>query len=96
MALHIHRPAAETAERVREALSAAIPGAEIAVSGMGGHFEIRVVSVAFAGANRLARQRLVLGAIAHLMKGDDAPVHAVDRIETLTPGESGPAPPPAG
>jgi acid stress-induced BolA-like protein IbaG/YrbA len=93
MSLRIHRPAAETAERVREALREAIPDAEVAVSGMGGHFEIRVVSEAFAGRNRLARQRLVLGAIAHLMKGDDAPVHAVDRIDTLTPGESGSAPP---
>jgi acid stress-induced BolA-like protein IbaG/YrbA len=85
--LKINRPAAETSERVRDALLEAIPGADVAVSGMGGHFEIRVVSEVFEGGNRLARQRRVLGAIAHLMKGDDAPVHAVDRIETLTPVE---------
>jgi hypothetical protein len=29
---------------------------------------------------------MVLSAIAHLMKGDGAPVHAVDKIETITPG----------
>ena len=30
----------------------------------------------------LAKQRLVLSAIKDLMGGDDAPVHAIDSIET--------------
>ena len=68
-----------------EAILEALPDAEIEVSGGGGHFAIRVVSPEFEGKNTLAKQRLVYGAIAHLMKGDEAPVHAVDRLETLVP-----------
>jgi len=33
----------------------------------------------------LESQRMVYGAIAHLMKGDLAPVHAVDRLQTRVP-----------
>ncbi|MFZ6184907.1 hypothetical protein [Nannocystis pusilla] len=32
-----------------------------------------------------AQQRLVYGAIAHLMAGDMAPVHAVDSLRTIVP-----------
>lgn len=88
MALQIHRPPAETARRIEEAIRDAIPGAEVSATGMGGHFEIRVVCREFEGKNTLAKQRLVYRAIAHLMKGDGAPVHAVDRLETLTPDEA--------
>ena len=87
MALEIHDPPAEAAERVRRAVALAFPDAEVEVSGAGGHFEIRVVAAEFAGKNRLARHRLVLRSIATLMQGDAAPVHAVDRLDTLTPEE---------
>jgi hypothetical protein len=33
----------------------------------------------------LESQRLVYSAIAHLMKGDAPPVHAVDSLKTRTP-----------
>ncbi|MFZ9888576.1 MAG: BolA/IbaG family iron-sulfur metabolism protein [Myxococcota bacterium] len=49
-----------------------------------GHFEITVRARAFDGKRLLEKQRMVLGAIKHLMAGDAAPVHAVDRIVTLT------------
>ena len=75
----------ETAERIREAVAAALPGARIEVMGEGSHFSLRVESAAFAGQGRLARQRLVLRAVAPLMKGDGAPVHAIDRLETVLP-----------
>ena len=86
MSVQINRPPAETAERIKAAIEDAIPGAEVEASGMGGHFEIRVVSQQFEGKNTLAKQRLVYSAIAPLMKGEGAPVHAVDRLETVTPG----------
>lgn len=88
MALRINRPPSETSERIREAIEAAIPGADVTATGMGGHFEIRVVSEVFEGKNTLAKHRLVLRAISDLMKGEDAPVHAVDKIEALVPSES--------
>jgi len=62
-----------------------IPDARVQVSGQGGHYEISVTSAVFAGKNTLEKHRLVLTAIAHLMKGDDAPVHAVDKITTSLP-----------
>jgi len=43
------------------------------------------VSTAFAGKNMLESQRLVLGAIKHLLAGERAPVHAVDSLTTRTP-----------
>ena len=67
---------------IREAIVAAIADADVLVSGGGGHFSIEVTSSVFAGKNRVESQRLVYGAIAHLMKGDLAPVHAVDSLRT--------------
>ena len=42
-------------------------------------------SKAFAGVSRVQQQQLVYGAIKDLMAGNDAPVHAVDRLVTKTP-----------
>ena len=69
-------------DAIREAILAKIPDAEVRVDGGGGHFTIDVTSGAFAGKGMLENQRLVYGAIAHLMKGDRAPVHAVDSLKT--------------
>ena len=89
MSIQINRPPAETIERIKAAIHEAIEDAQVEATGMGGHFEISVVAPAFEGKNTLARQRLVLGAIAHLMKGERAPVHAVDRITARPPEPDG-------
>jgi len=70
---------------LKEAVLAQLPEAEVTASGGGGHFELVVVSPRFAGLGTLAKQRMVYAAIAHLMKGDDAPVHAIDRMECRAP-----------
>jgi acid stress-induced BolA-like protein IbaG/YrbA len=75
-------------DALREAIEGQIPASRAEVTGGGGHFSIEVTSPAFAGRNTLERQRLVYGAIAHLMKGDMAPVHAVDSLKTRTPSTS--------
>ena len=85
MSLQIHPPPRETIEQIESAIQEAIPDCEVQVSGSGGHFEIRVVSAVFEGKKTLEKQRLVYNAIGHLMSGNQAPVHAVDRLETLTP-----------
>lgn len=72
---------------IRSAILEKIPDANVDVqpgSG-GGHYTIAVVSPVFAGKGMVDSQRLVYGAIAHLMKGNDAPVHAVDKLTTKTP-----------
>ena len=72
-------------DAIKNAILAKIPDAAVNVGGGGGHFTIEVTSPAFAGKNKVESQRLVYGAIAHLMKGDLAPVHAVDSLVTRLP-----------
>ncbi len=72
-------------EALREAIESKIPSSKADVSGAGGHFTIEVVSPAFKGLGMLESQRMVYGAIAHLMQGDLAPVHAVDKLKTRAP-----------
>ena len=73
-------------EKIREAIEEALPGATAEVAcGSAGHFQIRVTSDAFAGLPKLKQHQLVYGAITELMSGDQAPVHAVDRLECRLP-----------
>jgi acid stress-induced BolA-like protein IbaG/YrbA len=72
-------------EAIRSAIEEALPDSRAQVTGAGGHFSIEVISPVFAGKGVLESQRLVYSAIGHLMKGDMAPVHAVDSLRTKTP-----------
>ena len=72
-------------DALRETIEKEIPDAQAEVSGGGRYFSIEVVSPVFEGKNMLASQRLVYAAIAHLMQGETAPVHAVDSLKTRTP-----------
>ena len=69
-------------DAIRDAIAATIPDASVKFEGAGVHFTIDVTSDVFEGKGLLESQRLVYGAIAHLMKGDRAPVHAVDSLKT--------------
>lgn len=70
---------------IEAAVKAAIPDAQVQARGGGGHFEIDVVSRAFEGKRTLGRHQLVLAAVAPLMEGPTAPVHAIDRLNTSVP-----------
>jgi acid stress-induced BolA-like protein IbaG/YrbA len=73
-------------EELRRAIEVALPGAAVEASaGSPGHFSLSVVSTAFAGLPRVRQQQKVYAAIAHLMAGDAAPVHAIDQLTTRTP-----------
>jgi len=86
MALHVMNSPADLCAALRTAIEGALPGAQVEVTaGSPGHFQIRVTSQHFAGKSMVQQQQLVYGAIAHLMKGDDAPVHAIDRMQTIVP-----------
>ena len=75
----------EIAAKIRQAIAAELPQAEITVSaGSPGHFEIRVVSETFAGRSRVQQQQSVYKAITPLMTGSAPPIHAVDRLECVT------------
>jgi acid stress-induced BolA-like protein IbaG/YrbA len=69
---------------VRELIESRIPGARAEVLGGGGHYTISVTAAAFAGKPLLEQQRMVYGIITDLMKGEDAPIHAVDKLTTKT------------
>ena len=70
---------------LRTAILSCFPEAQVDVAGGGGHYTVSVTSTAFAGQRQLQSHQSVYAAIAHLMKGDGAPVHAIDRLETKTP-----------
>jgi stress-induced morphogen len=44
-----------------------------------------VVSAAFEGKSRVQQHQLVYGAIADLMAGAQAPVHAIDKLDCRIP-----------
>ena len=72
--------------RIKTAIETAIDGAVVDVKQGGqGHFEIDVTSQEFAGKSMVKQQQLVYAAIKDLMAGDNAPLHAVDRLRTKTP-----------
>jgi acid stress-induced BolA-like protein IbaG/YrbA len=72
-------------DAITKAIKAQLPDATVEASGGGGHYNIAVVSTAFAGKSMLESQRLVLSSIKHLINGDRPPVHAVDSLKTRTP-----------
>ncbi|MCP5040872.1 MAG: BolA family transcriptional regulator [bacterium] len=74
--------------QIRSAIEDAIECQDLTIeSGSPGHFAIRVVSNAFADLGRVKQQQLVYTAIAHLMQGEAAPIHAVDKLECIPPGQ---------
>ncbi len=74
-----------TADDMHAAIKARLPEAEVRITaGSGGHFTVSVKDAVFANLNKLASQRLVMGALAPLMAGNNAPVHAIDTLETLS------------
>jgi acid stress-induced BolA-like protein IbaG/YrbA len=86
--MHDHNYAGDVVSDARDRIIAALPDAEVEVSGGGGHFVIRVVSPSFEGKRAMPRQRAVYAAIQPLMAGDMAPIHAVDVLTCLTPAEA--------
>jgi stress-induced morphogen len=71
-------------DEIERAIASSIEGARVTANEAStGHFEIRVVSPAFAGKSLLQKQRMVLSPLKTLMAGEGAPVHAIDKIVTL-------------
>jgi stress-induced morphogen len=79
-----------TAEEIQSLISTAIPDAQVQVrdfTGGGDHYEAVVVSATFAGKTKVARHRLVYGALQDAMVQR---IHAL-ALTTLTPEELGQA-----
>lgn len=73
-------------EIIIEKLQAALPGAQIDLQDLTGtqdHYKATIIAPQFIGKARLARHRLVYGALEEEMKG---PIHALT-LEVYTPEE---------
>jgi len=79
-----------TAEEIQSLISIAIPDARVQVrdfTGGGDHYEAVVVSTVFTGKTKVARHRMVYGALQEAMLQR---IHAL-ALTTLTPQELGQA-----
>ena len=73
-----------TAHSIKASVEARIPEAVVEVTSSGdGHYSLVVRSSLFRGHSMLECHRMVYAAIAPLMAGVDAPVHAVDTLKTV-------------
>ncbi len=69
-------------EELRSRIERELPGARARVRCTApGHFEIEVECAAFAGKPRVRQHQMVYSAIAPLLAGSAAPVHAVDKLD---------------
>ncbi len=77
-------PSLSTADALKAAVAAAVPNSVVEVSSASpGHYSLVVRSEVFRGRSMLESHRLVYAAIAPLMNGDAAPVHAIDTLKTI-------------
>jgi stress-induced morphogen len=77
------------ADDISARIKVAIPDAQVSVTdttGTGDHFAATVVSAAFAGKGPVDRHRLVYAALADVIHGPAAPIHAL-ALTTVTPEE---------
>jgi acid stress-induced BolA-like protein IbaG/YrbA len=70
----------ETLTELKRRLETGFDNAQVRVAGGGGHFALEIISPVFEGMSTLNKQRAVYDAIGDLMKGDDAPIHAMDQM----------------
>ena len=72
-------------DQIRQAVEQAVPDSKVEVVANGSHFSLKVISPVFEGKQTLEKQRMVYGALKDFMVGSNAPVHAIDHLETLVP-----------
>lgn len=71
-------------EEVKQLIEAGIPGSEVIASGDGSHFDVTVVSEAFAGKSMVDEQRMVFASLGDLITS--GAIHAIN-IKAYTPDE---------
>ena len=74
-----------TPESIKASIEQGLDCQRVEVAGDGHHFEALIVSPAFRGLSRIARHRLVYGAMGERMREE---VHALS-MQTMTPEETG-------
>jgi stress-induced morphogen len=73
---------ADISSEIKSRIETAINDADVAVTDNGNrHYALAVTANAFAGLTQVKQHQLVYSAIKELMSGDDAPIHAIDRMD---------------
>ncbi len=67
---------------IKQRIEAALSGAQVdVVPGSARHYELYVISASFEGLSPVKQQQMIYASIKDLMSGDDAPIHAIDRMD---------------
>jgi len=75
----------DISSKITSRIQSKIPDAQIEViCNAERHYSLTVISKMFADLSQVKRHQLVYSAITDLMSGDDAPVHAIDRMDVRT------------
>lgn len=71
----------DISSEIKQRIEAAIPNAKVEVlTGSGRHYEISIISASFDGLSQVKQHQMVYATITDLMAGNDAPIHAIDKM----------------
>jgi acid stress-induced BolA-like protein IbaG/YrbA len=69
-------------DNIKQRIETAIPNAQVDVMAGGDrHYALKVISESFDGLSQVKQHQLVYAAIKDLMSGDDALIHAIDKMD---------------
>lgn len=67
---------------IQQRIETKIPNAKVQViNGSDKHYALIVISEIFKGMSQVKQHQLVYSAITDLMTGNDAPIHAIDKMD---------------
>ena len=69
-------------DKIKQRIETAIPNAQVDVMAGGDrHYALKVISESFDNMTQVKQHQLVYAAIKDLMSGNDAPIHAIDKMD---------------
>ena len=69
-------------DNIKQRIETAIPNAQVGVMAGGDrHYALKVISESFDGLSQVKQHQLVYASIKDLMSGNDAPIHAIDKMD---------------
>ncbi len=72
----------DISDQIKQRIEEAIPNTQAEViCGSDRHYTLTVISSSFNGLTQVKQHQLVYTTIKDLMSGDDAPIHAIDRMD---------------
>lgn len=73
----------DLSDEIKQRIQATIPDSDVIVRlASDRHYEICVISSSFNELSQVKRHQKVYAAITDLMSGDNAPIHAIDKLDT--------------